>query len=143
MQKADPLIRAQLRLPFTRPGLVSRSRLQEQSAQGIAILIVALSALFSGCAGTAAMPDSAPAAVVVRPTNPVRLSPTKRAPLVGFVFGGMRFPVTASAENCEFLRVATPWWGEAWIVGPPEYATIENAGCADLPDQSLGRGPQG
>lgn len=70
-------------------------------------------------------------------------SPTKRAPVAGFVFGGMGFPVTASAGNCEFLRVATSWWGEVWIVGPPEYATIEHAGCADLPDQSLGRGPQG
>jgi LuxR family transcriptional regulator, maltose regulon positive regulatory protein len=35
MQKADPLIRTKLRLPFTRPGLVSRPRLQEQIAQGL------------------------------------------------------------------------------------------------------------
>ena len=108
-----------------------------------AVLLAALAALLCACTGAAALPDDAPATIVVRPINPVRLSPTKRAPVVGYVFGGMRFPVTASAENCEFLRVVTPWWGEAWIVGPTEYATIENAGCADLPDQSLGRGPQG
>ncbi len=35
MQKTDPLIRTKLRLPFTRPGLVSRPRLQEQIAQGL------------------------------------------------------------------------------------------------------------
>jgi len=35
MQKADPLIRTKLRLPFTRPGLVTRPRLQEQIAQGL------------------------------------------------------------------------------------------------------------
>ena len=35
MQKADPLIRTKLRLPFTRPGLVPRPRLQEQIAQGL------------------------------------------------------------------------------------------------------------
>ena len=35
MQKADPLIRTKLHLPFTRPGLVSRPRLQEQIAQGL------------------------------------------------------------------------------------------------------------
>ena len=35
MQKAETLIRTKLRLPFTRPGLVSRPRLQEQIAQGL------------------------------------------------------------------------------------------------------------
>src|SRR5512139_3699617 len=35
MQKADPLIRTKLRLPFTRPGLVPRPRLQEQVVQGL------------------------------------------------------------------------------------------------------------
>jgi LuxR family maltose regulon positive regulatory protein len=35
MQKADTLIRTKLHLPFTRPGLVSRPRLQEQIAQGL------------------------------------------------------------------------------------------------------------
>src|SRR5512146_1255475 len=35
MQKADALIRTKLRLPFTRPGLVSRPRLQQQIAQGL------------------------------------------------------------------------------------------------------------
>ena len=35
MEKTDPLIRTKLRLPFIRPGLVSRSRLQEQIAQGV------------------------------------------------------------------------------------------------------------
>jgi LuxR family maltose regulon positive regulatory protein len=35
MQKTDPLIRTKLRLPFTRPGLVPRPRLQEQVAQGL------------------------------------------------------------------------------------------------------------
>ena len=35
MQKADPLIRTKLHLPFTRPGLVSRPRLQGQIAQGL------------------------------------------------------------------------------------------------------------
>src|SRR5512144_1165971 len=35
MQKADPLIRTKLHLPFTRPGIVSRPRLQEQVAQGL------------------------------------------------------------------------------------------------------------
>jgi ATP/maltotriose-dependent transcriptional regulator MalT len=35
MQKAAPLIRTKLRLPFTRPGLVSRPRLQQQIAQGL------------------------------------------------------------------------------------------------------------
>ncbi len=35
MQKADPLIRTKLRLPFTRPGLVLRPRLQEQISQGL------------------------------------------------------------------------------------------------------------
>ncbi|HSJ54733.1 MAG TPA: LuxR C-terminal-related transcriptional regulator [Anaerolineae bacterium] len=35
MQKADTLIRTKLHLPFTRPGLVPRPRLQEQVAQGL------------------------------------------------------------------------------------------------------------
>src|SRR5512143_3889559 len=35
MQKADTLIRTKLHLPFTRPGLVSRPRLQEQIRQGL------------------------------------------------------------------------------------------------------------
>lgn len=35
MQKTGPLIRTKLHLPFTRPGLVSRPRLQEQIAQGL------------------------------------------------------------------------------------------------------------
>jgi LuxR family maltose regulon positive regulatory protein len=35
MQKTDQLIRTKLHLPFTRPGLVSRPRLQEQIAQGL------------------------------------------------------------------------------------------------------------
>jgi ATP/maltotriose-dependent transcriptional regulator MalT len=35
MQKADTLIRTKLRLPFTRPTLVSRPRLQEQITQGL------------------------------------------------------------------------------------------------------------
>jgi LuxR family maltose regulon positive regulatory protein len=35
MQKADPLIRTKLRLPFTRPGLVPRLRLQARIAQGL------------------------------------------------------------------------------------------------------------
>ncbi|MDY7076961.1 MAG: hypothetical protein SXV54_08555, partial [Chloroflexota bacterium] len=35
MQKADTLIRTKLRLPFTRPELVPRPRLQEQIAQGL------------------------------------------------------------------------------------------------------------
>ncbi len=35
VNKPDPIIRTKLRLPFTRPGLVSRPRLQEQIAQGL------------------------------------------------------------------------------------------------------------
>ncbi len=35
MQKADPLIHTKLRVPFTRPELVARRRLQEQIAQGL------------------------------------------------------------------------------------------------------------
>jgi LuxR family maltose regulon positive regulatory protein len=35
MQKSDPLIRTKLRLPFSRPGLVSRPRLKEQIAHGL------------------------------------------------------------------------------------------------------------
>src|SRR5450759_4733048 len=35
MLQADPLIRTKLHLPFTRPGLVPRPRLQEQIAQGL------------------------------------------------------------------------------------------------------------
>jgi len=35
MQKADPLIRTKLRLPFTRQGLVSRPRLQTRMAEGL------------------------------------------------------------------------------------------------------------
>src|SRR5512136_835929 len=35
MQKADPLVHTKLRLPFTRPELVPRPRLQEQIAQGL------------------------------------------------------------------------------------------------------------
>src|SRR5512146_184506 len=35
MHKADPLLRTKLRLPFTRPGLVSRPRLQQQIGQGL------------------------------------------------------------------------------------------------------------
>src|SRR5512135_1008272 len=35
MQKDDPLLRTKLRLPFTRPELVPRPRLQEQVAQGL------------------------------------------------------------------------------------------------------------
>ncbi len=33
--QSDSLIRTKLRLPFTRPGLVSRPRLQERIAQGL------------------------------------------------------------------------------------------------------------
>src|SRR5512138_1836843 len=35
MQKMDPLIRTKLRLPFIRPGLVERPRLQDQVRQGL------------------------------------------------------------------------------------------------------------
>src|SRR5574341_1181012 len=35
MHQVDPLIRTKLHQPFTRPGLVSRPRLQEQIAQGL------------------------------------------------------------------------------------------------------------
>ena len=35
MEKTDSLIRTKLRLPFTRPGLISRPRLQEQITQGL------------------------------------------------------------------------------------------------------------
>src|SRR5512147_577585 len=35
MQKADTLIRTKLHLPFTRPGLVSRPRLQGQIVRGL------------------------------------------------------------------------------------------------------------
>ena len=35
MQRSDPLIHTKLHLPFTRPGLVTRPRLQEQVAQGL------------------------------------------------------------------------------------------------------------
>jgi LuxR family maltose regulon positive regulatory protein len=35
MEKSDPLIHTKLRLPFTRPELVLRPRLQEQMAQGL------------------------------------------------------------------------------------------------------------
>src|SRR5512135_1126399 len=35
MQTLDPLIHTKLRLPFTRPGLVARPRLQAQIVQGL------------------------------------------------------------------------------------------------------------
>ena len=35
MQKAEPLIRTKLHLPFTRPELVARPRLQERLAEGL------------------------------------------------------------------------------------------------------------
>src|SRR5512136_1171080 len=35
MHRTAPLIRTKLRLPFTRPGLVTRLRLQEQIVQGL------------------------------------------------------------------------------------------------------------
>jgi LuxR family transcriptional regulator, maltose regulon positive regulatory protein len=35
MHKADPLLRTKLRMPFTRPKLVTRARLQEQVTQGL------------------------------------------------------------------------------------------------------------
>src|SRR5512143_1661730 len=64
MQKADPLIRTKLRLPFTRPELVSRPRLQEQIAQGLRgplTLIIApagfgKTTLVASCVATCGMP---------------------------------------------------------------------------------------
>lgn len=44
MQKTDPLIRTKLRLPFTRPELVSRPRLQEQVARGLRGLLTLVTA---------------------------------------------------------------------------------------------------
>ncbi|NMB88645.1 MAG: hypothetical protein GYA17_09810, partial [Chloroflexi bacterium] len=35
MSPTDPIIRTKLRLPFTRPGLVARPRLQRQIVQGL------------------------------------------------------------------------------------------------------------
>ncbi|MBK8050009.1 MAG: hypothetical protein IPK16_24635 [Anaerolineales bacterium] len=80
---------------------------------------------------------------IYMPVDPVRLEPTKHAPVIGFVFGGMEFPAVAMAENCEFLQVRTPWWGDVWVVGPPEFATFENGSCADLPNRSLYLQPKG
>jgi LuxR family maltose regulon positive regulatory protein len=44
MQKADPLMHTKLRLPFTRPGLVPRSRLQERIAEGLCAPLTLISA---------------------------------------------------------------------------------------------------
>ena len=84
-----------------------------------------------------------PTVRIVTPGNPVRMEPTKHAPVIGIVFGGMEFPAVAKAEFCEFLQVRTPWWGDVWVIGPPEFATFESGGCADLPDRSLYLQPKG
>ena len=106
-------------------------------------LIALLATLLTGCAGYRPVPEDTPAAVIVQPINPVRMSPDRQARVLGVVLGGMRFPVTGKAESCEFLRVEIPWWGEAWIIGPPEFATLEGTSCADLPDFSINRDPVG
>ena len=120
------------------------SKLSKASWVRVTAWMIVGSAMAMGLAGCGDYSvGRVPAAVVVRAADPVRLAPTKRADVVGFVFSGMRFPVTAKAENCEFLRITTPWWGEVWIIGPPEFALIDGGGCAALPDASLGREPQG
>ncbi len=100
--------------------------------------------LVTGCAELpiGVDPDK-PYVRIVTPANPVRMEPTKHAPVIGIVFGGMEFPAVAKAEFCEFLQVRTPWWGDVWVIGPPEFATFEKGGCADLPDRSLYLQPKG
>jgi LuxR family maltose regulon positive regulatory protein len=64
MQKVDSLIRTKLRLPFTRLGLVSRPRLQEQIAQGLRGPLTLITApagfgkttLVSSCIASCGMP---------------------------------------------------------------------------------------
>jgi LuxR family transcriptional regulator, maltose regulon positive regulatory protein len=64
MQKADPLVRTKLRLPFTRSGLVPRPRLQEQIAQGVRGPLTLITApagfgkttLVAACIATCGMP---------------------------------------------------------------------------------------
>src|SRR5512147_56327 len=64
MQKADTLIRTKLHLPFTRPGLVSRPRLQEQIRQGLCGPLTLITApagfgkttLVTSCIADCAMP---------------------------------------------------------------------------------------
>ena len=66
-------------------------------------LIALLATLLTGCAGYRPVPEDTPAAVIVQPINPVRMSPDRQARVLGVVLGGMRFPVTGKAESCEFL----------------------------------------
>jgi len=64
MQNAVQLIRTKLRLPFTRPGLVSRPRLQDQIAQGLRGPLTLITApagfgkttLVASCAASCGMP---------------------------------------------------------------------------------------
>ena len=64
MKPSDPLIRTKLRLPFTRPGLVSRPRLQELVAQGLCGPLTLITApagfgkttLAAACAADSGMP---------------------------------------------------------------------------------------
>ncbi len=99
-------------------------------------LLFCCAALFvisaQGCTSDrASFPAGQPYATVVAPVDPVRVAPSKHAPVVGYVFGGMHFTVTGRAENCQFLQVQTPWWEDrVWIVGPPEFAVLHGAGCS-------------
>lgn len=110
----------------------------------IGVLFGYMLLLLSGCVALPIGVESGkPSVRIYMPVDPVRMEPTKHAPVIGFVFGGMEFPAVAMAENCEFLQVRTPWWGDVWIVGPPEFATFESGGCADLPNRSLYLQPKG
>ena len=109
------------------------------------VLLVLACFAIQGC--TAEMPiavqDGEPSVRILQPMNPVSMKPTKHAPVIGLVFGGIQFPVIAKAENCEFLQVRTPWWGDVWIVGGPGWVDFEDGSCANLPDRSLYLEPQG
>ena len=64
MQKTDLLIRTKLRLPYTRPGLISRPQLQEQFVQGLCGPLTLITApagfgkttLLATCASSIGMP---------------------------------------------------------------------------------------
>ena len=85
--------------------------------------------------------DSSPAlyARIVMLADPVRLEPSRNAPIVGIVFHGMSLPITGKITTCEWLKVKLPptlsrFGDEGWIVGPPEFALIDGGGCTDIPD---------
>ena len=93
----------------------------------------------TGCSAAVAPEPAGLYARITMPADPIRLEPSRTAPIVGLVFQGARLPITGKQSSCEWLKVELPptlqhFGAEGWIVGPPEFALIDGGGCADIPD---------